>query len=195
MLRAPELDSVLQIGSQQSRVEGQNFFPWPAGHASCDVAQNLFGFLHYRCTLLAHGKLLVNQHLQILVLRSTISAQPVFVLGIAFKIPLDAPHQVGGVGKLAESVLNPTVHVAYKDVKWHLVLILTSEECCLSPFSVWTLNLWPQLFPSIHPILYPLSGLSIKSISLQFGDKNFMQDSVKCFAQVQNHCILAKICS
>ncbi|CAM9935932.1 unnamed protein product, partial [Bubo scandiacus] len=38
---------------------------------------------------------------------------------------------------------------------------------------------------TIQPIPYAPSGLSIKSMSLQFRDKDVMQDSIKCFAQVQ----------
>ena len=37
----------------------------------------------------------------------------------------------------------------------------------------------------MQPIPYPLSGPSIKPLSLQFRDKDVMWDSVKCFAHVQ----------
>jgi len=36
VLRAPELDAGLQVGSHQSRAEGQNPLPQPAGHAAID---------------------------------------------------------------------------------------------------------------------------------------------------------------
>jgi len=39
VLRAPELDTGLQVGSHKSRVEGQNPFPRLAGHAAFDGAQ------------------------------------------------------------------------------------------------------------------------------------------------------------
>jgi len=45
--------------------------------------------------------------------------------------------QLGVVGKLAESVLNPTVHVANKDVTV-LILILIPEKHHSSPVSTWT---------------------------------------------------------
>jgi len=45
MLGAPELDAGLQVGSHESRVEGQNPLPQPAGYASLDAAQDTVGFL------------------------------------------------------------------------------------------------------------------------------------------------------
>ena len=45
MLGAPELDTALQVWSHQSRGEGQNHLPRPAGHASFDAAQDAVGFL------------------------------------------------------------------------------------------------------------------------------------------------------
>ena len=45
VLRDPELDAVLQVGTRQSRVEGQNHLPLPAGHTSLDTAQNTIGRL------------------------------------------------------------------------------------------------------------------------------------------------------
>jgi len=45
VLRAPELDAGLQMGSHQSGVEGQNPLPRPAGHAAFDAAQGMVGFL------------------------------------------------------------------------------------------------------------------------------------------------------
>jgi len=44
-LRAPELDTVLQVGSHQSRIDGQNHLPQSAGHTSFDTAQDAFGLL------------------------------------------------------------------------------------------------------------------------------------------------------
>ena len=45
VLRTPELDAGLQTGSHQSRVEGQNHLPRPAGHASFEAAQDTVGLL------------------------------------------------------------------------------------------------------------------------------------------------------
>ena len=85
MYEAPELDVVVQMGSHQSGVEGQNPLPRPAGYAAFDAAQDTAGFLGCECTLPGHVELLVNQHTQAL-LRAALnpfSAQPVFMLGIA----------------------------------------------------------------------------------------------------------------
>jgi len=86
VLRAPQLDAGLQVGSHQSRIEGQNHLPCPAGHTSLDAAQDMVGSLGCERSLPGHIELLVNQHPQVLLGRAAlnpVSAQPVFVLGIA----------------------------------------------------------------------------------------------------------------
>jgi len=45
VLRAPELDAGLQVGSQQSGAEGQNPLPRPAGHAASGAAQDMTGLV------------------------------------------------------------------------------------------------------------------------------------------------------
>jgi len=60
VLRAPELDTGLQVESDQSCVEGQNRLPRPDDHAAFDAAQDTVGFLGYKRTLLGHVELLVN---------------------------------------------------------------------------------------------------------------------------------------
>jgi len=85
VLKAPELDSGLQVGSHESRVKGQNHLPRPAGHAAFDAAQDMVGLQGCKHTLPGHVDL-VNQHSQVLLLRAALnpfSAQPVFVLGIS----------------------------------------------------------------------------------------------------------------
>jgi len=44
MLRVPELDAVLQVGSHKSRTKGQNYLAWPAGHYSLDATQDTVAF-------------------------------------------------------------------------------------------------------------------------------------------------------
>ena len=86
VLRAPELNAVLQVRSHQSRVEGQNHLSRPVGHASLDAAQDTVGLLGCEHTLLSHVELLISWHPQVLLLRAALnpfSTQPVFVLGIA----------------------------------------------------------------------------------------------------------------
>ena len=86
MLGAPELDAVLQVGSHQGGVKGQNHLPRPAGHASLDAAQDTVGFPGCQRTLLVHVEFLINQYPQVLLLRAALEpppAQPVLVFGIA----------------------------------------------------------------------------------------------------------------
>jgi len=59
--KTPHLDTVLQVRSDQHRVEGQDHLPHSAGHASFDAAQNMVGFLGCRGTLLSINKLRVFQ--------------------------------------------------------------------------------------------------------------------------------------
>ena len=83
------MDSELQVGSHQCGAEGQNPFAeagvhaaFDAGHASVDAA----GLLGCEHTLLGHVELLVNQNLQVLLLKAALnpfSIQPAFVLWIA----------------------------------------------------------------------------------------------------------------
>ena len=67
VLRAPELNAGLQGRSHQSRVEGQNNFPQPAGHTSFDAVQDMIGFLGCKHTLLARGWLFILQYPQVLL--------------------------------------------------------------------------------------------------------------------------------
>jgi len=83
------------MGSHESRAEGQNPLPCPAGHADFDAAQDTVGFLGCEHTLAGHAELLINQHPQVLLLRAALnpfSAQPVFVLGIALTHVQDLAH-------------------------------------------------------------------------------------------------------
>jgi len=76
---APELDAVLHVGSYESRAEWDSPLPCPAGHSSVV-------FSGCKSTLATHVKVLINQHLQVILLRAVLSpffTQPVFVLGIA----------------------------------------------------------------------------------------------------------------
>jgi len=85
VLGAPELNTILQVGSRENRVEGQNHLPQPAGHASLDATQRTVGLLGCKHTLLAPVESCINRHPQILLLRATFkpfSIQPVFVLGV-----------------------------------------------------------------------------------------------------------------
>ena len=91
MLRTPELDAVLQVGSHQSRVEGQNHLPRSAGNASCDSAQDTVGFLGCERTLLAHVQLFIHQHPQVLLHRAALNpliSQSILILDIVLIVSL-----------------------------------------------------------------------------------------------------------
>ena len=82
MLGATELDAVLQVGSHESRIEGQNHLPQPARHSSLDATQDTVGILGCKRTLPAHVESSINP--KILLLRAALrpfSAKPVVVLG------------------------------------------------------------------------------------------------------------------
>jgi len=86
MLRAPELDAGLQVGSHQSGGEGQDHLSCPAGHAAFDAVQDMVGFLGCKCTLTDHVELLIVKHPQVLLLRAAFSPfipQLVLVPGLA----------------------------------------------------------------------------------------------------------------
>ena len=74
------------VSPEQSRVEGQNHLPRPAGHASSDAAQDTDGFLGCECTLVAHVQLFIHQYSEVLLHRAALNPfipQPVLILGIA----------------------------------------------------------------------------------------------------------------
>ncbi|KAK4829425.1 hypothetical protein QYF61_004300 [Mycteria americana] len=107
VLRTPEVDAILQVGSHQNGVEGQNHLPQPADHASFDAAQDTVGVLGCEHTLLAHVQLFVqlfiHQHPQVLLGRAALHhfiPQPVLILGVAptqaqdLALGLVEPHEI-----------------------------------------------------------------------------------------------------
>jgi len=115
VLRAPELDAGLQVGSDQSGAEGQNPLARPAGHAAFGAAQNTVGLLGCEHTLLGHVQLFIPKYSQVLFSRAALHPfipQPVLILGIALihvqDIALDLVecHEVH-MGQLLELVQVP----------------------------------------------------------------------------------------
>ncbi|KAK4820817.1 hypothetical protein QYF61_007211 [Mycteria americana] len=105
VLRAPELDAVLQVRPHQSKVERQNHLPRPAGHASVDAAQDSVGLLGCERTLLAHVQLFVHQYPQGLFRRAALDyiiPQPVLKLRIALTQEFGFSQQTSGL-----SVIKP----------------------------------------------------------------------------------------
>uniref|UniRef100_A0A8B9EXW4 Phospholipase A2 n=1 Tax=Amazona collaria TaxID=241587 RepID=A0A8B9EXW4_9PSIT len=104
MLRTPELHTILQVRSHESRVKGQEHLPRPAGHTPFDAAQNTVGPLGCKRTLPAHVHFFINPHPQVLLHRAALNllpAQSVAVPGIAptqvedFAFSMLKLHQVG----------------------------------------------------------------------------------------------------
>ncbi|KAF4794471.1 hypothetical protein TURU_101855 [Turdus rufiventris] len=94
--------------------------------------------------------------------------------------------QLGVIGELAEDTLGPTVHVTNKDVEQPQVPVLTPEEHHLLLLSYLNTEvLTATLSMTIQQIPYLPSGPSIKSLCLQFRDKDTVRDNVNCFARVQ----------
>ena len=56
----PSLDTVLHMGPNESRVEGDSHLPFPASHLSFNAAQNTVGLLCCKCMLVAHVMLFIH---------------------------------------------------------------------------------------------------------------------------------------
>jgi len=63
VLKTPHLDTVLQVRSNQCRIDGQDHLPQPADHISLDAIKDTVCFLVHEGTLLAHAQLAINQYL------------------------------------------------------------------------------------------------------------------------------------
>ncbi|KAK4826030.1 hypothetical protein QYF61_003851 [Mycteria americana] len=144
VLRAPELDAVLQVGSHQHGVEGQNHLPQPAGHNSFDTDQDMVGFLGCECTFLAHVQLFIHQYPQVLLHRAALNhiiPQPVLILGVAhtqvqdLALGLDEPHEVhiGPLLQLVQVPLDGILSLRRVDRTTQLGVIFTLAEGALDP--------------------------------------------------------------
>ena len=81
MLEDLELNSVLKIGSHESKGE-ESFL----SHASFDLAQDTIGSLVYKRTLLTHTELFIHQYPQVLLQRPALNPlipQLVLIMGVA----------------------------------------------------------------------------------------------------------------
>ncbi|KAK4831239.1 LOW QUALITY PROTEIN: hypothetical protein QYF61_016471 [Mycteria americana] len=183
VLRAPELDTVLQVG-----------------------------LLDCECTLLAHVQLFVHQYPQVLFHRAALNhifSQPVLEPRIAptqdpalgfvephevhtgpllqlVQVPLDGipsfwhvscTTQLGVICKLAEGALHLAVNVIDENTEQHWSQYGPLRDT--TPIDCYPLD------APIQPIPYPLNSPPIKSISLQFREKDVVGDQVKGFTEVQ----------
>jgi len=106
------------VGSHQSRAEGQNPLPQPAGHSSLDAAQDMVGLLSCEWTLVAHIKLLIHQDPHVLLSRAALHPfipQPVLIAGVA---PIQMQDFALGLLELCE-VDGPTSQTCPDPSGWH----------------------------------------------------------------------------
>lgn len=82
------------MGPHQSRVEGDNHLPLPAGRSSLNAAQDLVGLLGCKCTLLAYVQLFVHQDPRVLRRAAPKGFYAQFVQASGF--PLHQGHQQWG---------------------------------------------------------------------------------------------------
>ncbi|KAK4829013.1 hypothetical protein QYF61_001769 [Mycteria americana] len=147
VLRTPELDAVLQVGSHQSGAERQNHIPRPAGHTSFDAAQDMVGLLGCECTLSAHVQLFIHQYPQVLLCRAALNpfiSQPLLIPGIAPTQVQDPafglvrshePHQVhtGPLLKLAQVPLDGILSLRCVNCSTQLGVVCKLAEGALDP--------------------------------------------------------------
>lgn len=59
VLRTPELEAALQVGSHESGIEGKNHLPRPTYHTAFDAPQDMTDLLGYKSTLLGHVQIFI----------------------------------------------------------------------------------------------------------------------------------------
>ena len=64
-VRGPKLDTALEVRPHQDGVQGDNYFPVPAGHNISDTSQDAIGLLGHLGTLSVHVQLSISQHPQV----------------------------------------------------------------------------------------------------------------------------------
>jgi len=83
--RSPELDTKLQVRPDQSRAEGEDHLPSPAGHAPFNALQDPIGLHGHQGTLLAHEHPVVHLVPKVPHCRAPLQQvmfQPVLVLAV-----------------------------------------------------------------------------------------------------------------
>ncbi|KAK4820046.1 hypothetical protein QYF61_017892 [Mycteria americana] len=208
VVRGPKLNTVFEVQPHQCRVQGQDHFPSPAGHAIFDTSQDAIGFLGHLGTLLAHIQAAVNQHPQLVALHGIAVAQVQdLALGLVephtvdlgpliqpVQVPLQSlptlkqintPTQLGVVCKLTENTLDPFVHIIDKDIKqnWPQDRALGNTACDRPPTGVNSIH-HHSLGPAVQPVLYPAKSTPVQAMSSQFLQENAVGDRVKGFTEV-----------
>ncbi|KAK4821753.1 hypothetical protein QYF61_000814, partial [Mycteria americana] len=81
VVQGPKLNIVFEVRPHQCRVQGDDHFASPAGHAIPDTSQDAIGFLGHLGTLPAHIQLAVDQHPQVYFRQAAF--QPLFPKPVA----------------------------------------------------------------------------------------------------------------
>ncbi|RMC21736.1 hypothetical protein DUI87_02605 [Hirundo rustica rustica] len=153
VLRTPDLDTVLQVGSHEGRVERENPLPRPAGHTSLDAAQDVVGLLGYECMLLAYVQVSLD--------------------GIPSFCCVSCTTQLRVICKLAEGALDLTLCVIDEDIEepWSQDRALRDTTCHQPPPGHGAID-HNSLAAYIQPIPCPPSSSPFKFLSLQLRDKD-----------------------
>ena len=215
LLVMDESDAGLRVGSHWNGVEGQNHLPCPAGHAAFDVAQDTVGLLGCKCTLPGHVELHINQHPQVLlgpfsdqpvfVLGIAPTCVQDFALGLAeFHEVCTSLSRSRWMASLSFSLLTTpyslvlpanVLRVHSIPLSMSLMKMLNSTGPNNDPSGtplVTDLHLDIELLTAtlwVRPLTQFLIHWVVHALNLclsQFRDEDVMQDSVKCFAQVQD---------
>ncbi|KAK4824277.1 hypothetical protein QYF61_012837 [Mycteria americana] len=144
VLRTPELDAVLQVGSHQRGAEGQYHLPRPAGHASFGAAQDMGGRVGCERTLPVHVWLFIYQYPQVLLGRAALNPfipQPVLIAGVAptqvqdLVLGLVEPHEVHIVPllQLVQVLLDGILSLRHVNRTTQLGVICKLAEGALNP--------------------------------------------------------------
>ncbi|TRZ17906.1 hypothetical protein HGM15179_009199 [Zosterops borbonicus] len=143
VLGTPELDAAPQVGSHQNREEGQNHLPYSIGHIPFDAAQDTFGFLGFKYTLLDHVQPPIHQHSLLgRAALNLITPQPALVPGFAsyqmqdLAFGLVKPHEIpmGQILELVQVPLDGILSFRYGSHMTHLGVICRFARGDLDPF-------------------------------------------------------------
>lgn len=118
-LRAPDLDTVLQVGCHKSRIESENPLSRVAGHFSFDAAQDTAGFLGHRCTLLSRIEPSICERPQVFLPRANFdpfSTWPLLLLEVDLTHMLDVALDLLVLQEAPRDPLLKPVNVSLDDI-------------------------------------------------------------------------------
>lgn len=174
---AADLDTVLQVESHKSRIEGKISLSQVDGHFSCDAAQDAVGFLGCRRTLLSHAELLIHEHPQVFLPRANFDP---FFTQPALNLEVDLTHVLDLALDLVELREAPRDQLL-KSVKvsgWHpfpssmltashsFLLSADLLRVCLFPLFMLLTKMLSSTSPNTEEYCFPLGHWLTDHISL-----------------------------